>query len=66
MDERPTSDPRRPAAGGASREGMQPASEGPEGEPGGVQNRPTAQQVADRVYELLCQDLRLERERRGR
>ncbi len=28
--------------------------------------RPTAEQVADRVYELLLQDLRLENERLGR
>jgi hypothetical protein len=30
------------------------------------EHRPTAEQVADRVYELLLQDLRLENERLGR
>jgi hypothetical protein len=28
--------------------------------------RPSVQEIADRVYELLRQDLRIERERRGR
>ena len=27
--------------------------------------RPNPQQIADRVYQLMCQDLRLERERKG-
>lgn len=32
---------------------------------GAQPQRPTAQEIADRVYELFCEDLRLERERRG-
>ena len=33
---------------------------------GGSTDRPNAEQIADRVYELMRQDLRLERERIGR
>ena len=43
---------RRPGQPGVQPNGPQPGS-------------PTIEQIADRVYELLCEDLRLERERMG-
>lgn len=46
--------------------GGQQAATSQEGEPTASAHRSLAEQVAERVYELLREDLRLERERRGR
>jgi hypothetical protein len=52
----------RPGRSGTGQQGAEPADGG---EPSAEAQRQLAEKVAARVYDLLCRDVRLERERQG-
>lgn len=54
-----------PSQARPSSAGQQESAQANGGSPSAAAQRQLAEQVAARVYELLCRDLRLERERRG-
>ena len=64
MSERPTRAPRQVTGDVAPEQEQQaelPRTQARSAQPG----RPTVHEIADRVYELFCEELRLERERKG-